>query len=162
MCSVDDRTKVLRNKSNRVFLRNKRNLTRKQINEAVEEVLDNVGLLQTINQMPAQLSGGQRKRIGLARTLILMPEVILYDEPTAGLDPVTCVEINNLIDEVQKKYKTSSVIITHDLTCAKSTGDRVALIVDGKFGYQGKFEEVFTDKNVEAKNFFDYNFIIDK
>ncbi len=141
------------------LVRNKRNLTRKQIDEAVDEVLENVGLLQTINQMPAQLSGGQKKRIGIARTLILHPEIIMYDEPTAGLDPVTCVEINDLINEVQLKYKTSSLIITHDLTCAKSTGDRVALIVDGKFGYEGSFEDVFINKDPEAKNFYDYNFI---
>lgn len=143
------------------LVRNKRNLTRKQINEAVTEVLENVDLLQTINKMPAQLSGGQRKRIGIARTLILQPEIMLYDEPTAGLDPVTCVEINNLINDVQKKYKTSSIIITHDLTCAKATGDRIALIVDGKFGNMGSFEEVFENNNPEAKSFYDYNFISD-
>lgn len=141
------------------LVRNKRNLSRKQVENAVEEVLEHVGLLPTINQMPAELSGGQRKRIGIARTLILQPEIMLYDEPTAGLDPVTCVEINNLINDVQKKYKTSSIIITHDLTCAKATGDRIALIVDGKFGRVGSFEEVFTTGVAEAKSFYDYNFI---
>jgi phospholipid/cholesterol/gamma-HCH transport system ATP-binding protein len=141
------------------LVRNKRNLNRKQIDEAVAEVLEHVGLIQTINQMPAQLSGGQKKRIGIARTLILNPEIIFYDEPTAGLDPVTSIEINELINEVQKKYKTSSVIITHDLTCAKSTGDRVALIVDGKFSKIGSFEEVFLTNDHEAKEFYNYNFI---
>lgn len=144
------------------LVRNKRNLTRTQIDQAIVEVLENVGLLQTINQMPAQLSGGQRKRIAIARTLILQPEIILYDEPTAGLDPVTCMEINDLINEVQKKYKASSVIITHDLTCAKTTGDRVALIVDGKFGYEGSFADVFKTENREANLFYDYNFINEK
>jgi phospholipid/cholesterol/gamma-HCH transport system ATP-binding protein len=96
------------------LVRNKKNLSKGEVNTAVETVLDAVGLLQTINQMPSELSGGQRKRIGIARTLILKPEIMLYDEPTAGLDPITCIEINNLINEVQERYKTSSIIITHD------------------------------------------------
>jgi phospholipid/cholesterol/gamma-HCH transport system ATP-binding protein len=143
------------------LVRNKRSLTRKQINDAVKEVLENVGLLPAINKMPAELSGGQRKRVGIARTLILQPEIMLYDEPTAGLDPITSVEINTLINDVQKKYKTSSVIITHDLTCARATGDRIALIVDGKFGREGSFEEVFRTNDPEAKSFYNYNFISD-
>jgi ABC-type transporter Mla maintaining outer membrane lipid asymmetry ATPase subunit MlaF len=102
-----------------------------------------VGLLQTINQVPSELSGGQRKRIGIARTLILKPEIMLYDEPTAGLDPITCLEINELINDVKEKYHTSSIIITHDLTCARATGDRIAMLLDGKFLKQGTFEEVF-------------------
>src|SRR5690606_26513440 len=101
------------------LVRNKRNLTRMEINKEVEDVLDGVGLLQTINQMPSELSGGQRKRIGIARTLILRPDIMLYDEPTAGLDPITCLDINGLINEVQERYNTSSIIITHDLACAK-------------------------------------------
>ena len=109
------------------LVRNRKNITRKEINTAVETVLEAVGLSQTINQMPAELSGGQRKRIGIARTLILNPEIMLYDEPTAGLDPITCIEINDLINEVQQRYHTSSIIITHDLTCAKMTGDRIAM-----------------------------------
>src|ERR1700709_534896 len=102
------------------LVRNRKSLTRKEIDSAVENVLDAVGLSQTINQMPSELSGGQRKRIGIARTLILNPEIMLYDEPTAGLDPLTCIEINDLINEVQQQYHTSSIIITHDLTCAKA------------------------------------------
>jgi len=141
------------------LVRNRRGITRKEIDEAVESVLDGVGLLQTINQMPAELSGGQRKRIGIARTLILNPEIMLYDEPTAGLDPITCTEINDLINKVQLKYDTSSIIITHDLTCAKSTGDRVAMLLDGKFQRTGSFEEVFDTKDERVKRFFDYNFI---
>jgi phospholipid/cholesterol/gamma-HCH transport system ATP-binding protein len=109
--------------------------------------------------MPSELSGGQRKRIGIARTLILNPEIMLYDEPTAGLDPITCIEINKLIDQVQQSYNTSSIIITHDLTCAKSTGDRVAMLLDGQFQRVGSFEEVFDTNDPRVKPFFDYNFI---
>ncbi|RYF72652.1 MAG: ATP-binding cassette domain-containing protein [Cytophagaceae bacterium] len=97
------------------LVRNVRNLTRAEIDRQVEEALDNVGLKQAINQVPSELSGGQRKRIGIARTLILKPEIMLYDEPTAGLDPITCTEINNLINEVQERNGASSIIITHDL-----------------------------------------------
>jgi phospholipid/cholesterol/gamma-HCH transport system ATP-binding protein len=141
------------------LVRNKKNLSRKEIDEAVETVLEAVGLEQAINQMPAELSGGQRKRIGIARTLILNPEIMLYDEPTAGLDPITCTEINKLINKVQQNYKTSSIIITHDLTCAKETGDRMAILLDGKFERQGSFEEVFNTDDERVKPFFDYNFI---
>ncbi|RZK67290.1 MAG: ATP-binding cassette domain-containing protein [Pedobacter sp.] len=128
-------------------------------NSAVEEMLDAVGLLSTINQMPSELSGGQRKRIGIARTLILRPEIMLYDEPTAGLDPITCLEINSLINEVQERFNTSSIIITHDLTCAKAVGNRVAMLLDGKFERQGTFEEVFNTNDERVKPFYDYNFI---
>jgi phospholipid/cholesterol/gamma-HCH transport system ATP-binding protein len=141
------------------LVRNKRNLTRQEIDNSVETVLEAVGLSQTINQMPAELSGGQRKRIGIARTLILNPEIMLYDEPTAGLDPITCIEINELINEVQQRYNTSSIIITHDLTCAKTTGDRISMLLDGKFQRTGSFEEVFDTKDKRIKPFFDYNFI---
>lgn len=139
--------------------RNRRNLSRKEIDMAVEETLDAVGLLQTINQMPAGLSGGQRKRIGIARTLILRPEIMLYDEPTAGLDPITSIDINDLINEVQERYNTTSIIITHDLTCAKSTGDRVAMLLDGYFKHVGSFDEVFASADKEVSAFYDYNFI---
>src|SRR3954463_766995 len=125
------------------LVRNRKSITRKEIDKAVEEVLESVGLSHAINQMPAELSGGQRKRIGIARTLILNPEIMLYDEPTAGLDPITCIEINELINEVQERFNTSSIIITHDLTCAKQTGDRIAMLLDGQFQRQGTFDEVF-------------------
>jgi phospholipid/cholesterol/gamma-HCH transport system ATP-binding protein len=141
------------------LVRNRKGITRQEINTAVESVLDAVGLSQTINQMPSELSGGQRKRIGIARTLILNPEVMLYDEPTAGLDPITCIEINDLINEVQERYNTSSIIITHDLTCAKQTGDRIAMLLDGRFQRTGSFEEVFDTTDSRVKPFFDYNFI---
>jgi len=141
------------------LVRNRKNLTRGEIDAAVEEVLDGVGLLQAINQMPSELSGGQRKRIGIARTLILNPEVMLYDEPTAGLDPITCIEINELINEVQQRYHTSSIIITHDLTCAKETGDRIAMLLDGQFQREGTFDQVFDTNDKRVKPFYDYNFI---
>ncbi|GGE22684.1 MULTISPECIES: ABC transporter ATP-binding protein [Sphingobacterium] len=142
------------------LVRNKRNLTRAEINREVEDVLDGVGLLRTINQMPSELSGGQRKRIGIARTLILRPDIMMYDEPTAGLDPLTCLDINTLINEVQERYKTSSIIITHDLACAKMVGDRVAMLLEGKFERVGKFSEIFDTDDERVKPFYDYNFIV--
>lgn len=141
------------------LVRNRKGITRKEIDTNVESVLDAVGLSQTINQMPSELSGGQRKRIGIARTLILNPEIMMYDEPTAGLDPITCIEINDLINEVQQRYHTSSIIITHDLTCAKQTGDRIAMLLDGQFQRVGNFDEVFATEDARVKPFFDYNFI---
>ena len=141
------------------LVRNRKGMTRKEINTATESVLDAVGLLHTINQMPVELSGGQRKRVGIARTLILNPEIMLYDEPTAGLDPITCIEINDLINEVQQRFNTSSIIITHDLTCAKSTGDRIAMLLDGKFDHVGSFNEVFDTDDKRVKPFFEYNFV---
>jgi phospholipid/cholesterol/gamma-HCH transport system ATP-binding protein len=138
---------------------NVKNLTKKEVDNAVEEVLDAVGLIDKLNQMPSDLSGGQRKRIGIARTLILKPEIMLYDEPTSGLDPITSAEIIALINEVQQQYNTSSIIITHDLTCAKNTGNRIAMMLDGQFLKIGKFEEVFDSDNEQVKGFFNYNFI---
>ncbi|NML39906.1 ATP-binding cassette domain-containing protein [Chitinophaga sp. G-6-1-13] len=143
------------------LVRNSPHLTHEEREDTIREVLENVGLSQSIDKMPSELSGGQKKRVGIARTLILHPDIMLYDEPTAGLDPVTSSDINMLINEVQQKYRTSSVIITHDLTCAKTTGDRIALITDGKFSREGTFEEVFQTGDAEAKKFYDYNFIID-
>ncbi|HET8828064.1 MAG TPA: ATP-binding cassette domain-containing protein [Pelobium sp.] len=141
------------------LVRNKKKLTKGEISHAVETVLDAVSLSQTINQMPSELSGGQRKRIGIARTLILKPEIMLYDEPTAGLDPITCIEINNLINQVQERYKTSSIIITHDLTCAKAVGNRIAMLLDGHFQQVGTFDEVFASTDERVTPFYDYNFI---
>ncbi len=141
------------------LIRNFRHLSEKEISHSVDEVLDAVGLREKINQMPSDLSGGQIKRIGIARTLILRPEIMLYDEPTAGLDPITCTEINELINEVQRIYNTSSIIITHDLTCAKETGHRIAMLQDGNFMRLGNFAEVFNTDDIRVKSFFDYNFI---
>jgi len=141
------------------LVRVQKHLKRKEINSAVQNVLEGVDLLQSIDQMPSELSGGQRKRIGIARTLILNPDIMLYDEPTAGLDPITCIEINNLINRVQDQYKTSSIIITHDLACAKSVGDRIVMLLDGTFERQGNFEEIFATEDPRVKPFYDYNFI---
>lgn len=141
------------------LVRNKKHMSRKEINAAIESVLDAVSLSQAIDQMPSELSGGQRKRIGIARTLILNPDIMLYDEPTAGLDPITCIEINKLINEVQERYKTSSIIITHDLSCAKSVGDRIVMLLEGRFERQGTFEEIFSTDDPRVKPFYDYNFI---
>ena len=140
------------------LVRNKRHLTRKEIRRDVAAVLEAVGLSQTMEQLPSELSGGQRKRIGIARTLILRPEIMLYDEPTAGLDPITSTEINGLINQVQEQYNTSAIIITHDLACAKATGDRIAILLDGTFHKQGSFEEVFSDSDQRVQSFYDYNF----
>jgi phospholipid/cholesterol/gamma-HCH transport system ATP-binding protein len=139
---------------------NVKNLSRKQVNDAVEEALDAVGLIDKIERNPEELSGGQRKRLGIARTLILKPEIMLYDEPTAGLDPITCAEINALIVEVQQQYKTSSIIITHDLTCAKNTCERIAMLIDGTFVKIGTFDEVFKTDEEQIKKFFSYNFTL--
>jgi phospholipid/cholesterol/gamma-HCH transport system ATP-binding protein len=138
---------------------NVKDLSKEEVDDLVKEVLDAVGLIDKIKQMPSDLSGGQRKRIGIARTLILKPEIMLYDEPTSGLDPITSSEIIELIREVQQKYNTSSVIITHDLTCAKTTGNRIAMLLEGKFLKVGKFEEVFDTDDEQVKGFFNYNFI---
>lgn len=141
------------------LLRNFRHLSRADVTRAVEKALEAVGLSKTIDQFPAELSGGQRKRIGIARTLIMQPAVMLYDEPTAGLDPITSNEINDLINAVQQQYSTSSIIITHDLTCAKATGDRIAVLLDGRFVQVGTFDTVFKNGDERIKSFYDYNFI---
>jgi len=124
------------------------------IQHRIEEMLESVGLLDAIDKMPSDLSGGMRKRIGLARTLILKPEIMLYDEPTTGLDPITSKEISTLIIAMQKKYKISSVIITHDIACAKITADRVAVMNDGVFVAEGTYEELEASKDDLVQHFF--------
>jgi phospholipid/cholesterol/gamma-HCH transport system ATP-binding protein len=124
------------------------------INQRIEEVLEGVGLLSAIDVMPSDLSGGMRKRIGLARTLILKPEIMLYDEPTTGLDPITSREISELILEMQKKYKTSSLIITHDIACAEITGDRILVMNDGAFIAEGSYKELESSPNELVSSFF--------
>jgi len=143
------------------LVRNKRNLKTSEVTAAIESVLNDVGLSQAIDQMPSELSGGQRKRIGIARTLIMKPEIMLYDEPTAGLDPITSIEINNLIVKVQQQYNASSIVITHDLTCAKATANRLTMLTEKKFLEPGTFDEIFNDQNEVTKIFYDYNFIND-
>jgi len=138
---------------------NVKNLSKKEVKNKVEEVLESVGLSDKIYEMPSDLSGGQCKRIGIARTLILKPQIMLYDEPTSGLDPVTSAEINELILNLQQQYNTSSLIITHDLTCAKTTSNRIALLNEGRFLKVGNFDDVFKSDNKHIKSFFDYNFI---
>lgn len=121
----------------------------------IKEALENVGLSETINKMPSELSGGMRKRLGLARTLILKPEIMLYDEPTTGLDPITSKEISKLILEVQKKYNTSSIIITHDIECARLTANRIIVIKDGIFTAEGSFNDLQNSKDTWVRSFFE-------
>ena len=118
----------------------------------VMEALENVGLAQTVNLMPEELSGGMKRRIALARTLILQPSIILYDEPTTGLDPITAKEILLLMISIQKKYNTSAIIITHDVDCARMISNRMILLVDGINYAEGTFEElsISTDPKVQA------------
>jgi len=132
----------------------KKNLTEKEISEKVIEVLENVGLADALNKMPSQLSGGMRKRISLARTIVVDPMIMLYDEPTTGLDPVTSDEISELINEVQKKYKTSSIIITHDIECARNTANRIIMLKDGEVYQEGKLEEFEKSSDPIIKSFF--------
>ncbi len=131
------------------------NTSHQQVNEMVMEALKNVGLEKTVNMMPEELSGGMQKRIALARTLILKPEIILYDEPTTGLDPVTAKEIIELIIKMREKFNISALIISHDLSCIKMTSDRVVLLLDGKFYAEGKFQELQQMNDPKVKQFFE-------
>ncbi len=121
----------------------------------VKEVLEKVGLSDAINKMPTELSGGMRKRLGLARSLMLKPEIMLYDEPTTGLDPITAKEISNLILSIQKDQGTSSIIITHDMNCAKITSNRIVILEQGKVKTEGNFQELEKSKQEEVKGFFE-------
>ncbi|MCL4481920.1 MAG: ATP-binding cassette domain-containing protein [Bacteroidetes bacterium] len=132
----------------------KRDLSQREIDEKVKEVLENVGLADAMDKMPSQLSGGMRKRISLARTIVVDPLIMLYDEPTTGLDPVTSDEISLLIDRIQKKYKTSSIIITHDIECARMTANRVIMLQDGEVYMEGKLAEFEKSSDVLIKSFF--------
>ncbi|MGN6567780.1 MAG: ABC transporter ATP-binding protein [Flavipsychrobacter sp.] len=125
-----------------------------EINKRVEDVLESVGLPDAADKLPSDLSGGMRKRIGLARTLIVKPEIILYDEPTTGLDTITSEEISELIVKMQKKYETSSIIITHDLSCAKITSDRILIMHDGEYIAEGTFDELKESKDDNVNAFF--------
>ncbi|MEX0684865.1 MAG: ATP-binding cassette domain-containing protein [Balneolales bacterium] len=132
----------------------KKNLSQKEINEKIEEALENVGLTDTLHKMPSQLSGGMQKRASLARTIVVDPLVMLYDEPTTGLDPVTSDEISSLINDVQKKYKTSSIIITHDIECARATADRVIMLKDGEVYMEGTLDEFEKSPDELIQSFF--------
>jgi phospholipid/cholesterol/gamma-HCH transport system ATP-binding protein len=126
-----------------------------EMDRLVLEALENVGLADAIEKTPAELSGGMRKRLGLARTLILKPEIMLYDEPTTGLDPITAKEISHLILDVQEKYKTSSIIITHDRECAKLTANRIIVIRDGKSDIEGSYSELQSSDDQWVRSFFE-------
>jgi phospholipid/cholesterol/gamma-HCH transport system ATP-binding protein len=136
-------------------LRDLKMLPEEKKDELVAEALKNVGLEDALNKMPSELSGGMRKRIGLARTLILKPEVILYDEPTTGLDPITSKEISQLILDIQKKYNTASIIITHDVECARITANRMIIIKDGMSIATGTFKELSESKDEWVRSFFE-------
>jgi phospholipid/cholesterol/gamma-HCH transport system ATP-binding protein len=125
------------------------------LNQLVREALKNVGLENTIDLMPSELSGGMRKRIGIARSLILQPEIVLYDEPTTGLDPITSKEIIHLIMDLQHKYHTTSIIITHDIALAKDASDEIVFLIDGVAYLQGTFDELVTTTDPKVKPFFD-------
>jgi phospholipid/cholesterol/gamma-HCH transport system ATP-binding protein len=126
----------------------------REVDKRVEDALDSVGLLEAIDKLPSDLSGGMRKRAGLARTIIVNPEIILYDEPTTGLDPITSREISDLILSIQKKYKTSSIIITHDMECARIAADRILIMDDGAFIAEGSFEGLHKSNNKTVEAFF--------
>lgn len=125
-----------------------------EIDKRIEEALDSVGLLDAIDKLPSDLSGGMRKRAGLARTIIVNPEIMLYDEPTTGLDPITSREISELILTIQKKNKTSSIIITHDMECARIASDRIVIMDDGEYVAEGSFNELHQSKDKITASFF--------
>jgi phospholipid/cholesterol/gamma-HCH transport system ATP-binding protein len=126
-----------------------------ELETQVREALKNVGLEEAIDKMPSELSGGMRKRIGLARTLIIKPEIILYDEPTTGLDTITSREISELILDIQKKYKTAAIIITHDMACAKLTGNRIIVLKEGVIGAEGTYAELEKSDDKWVRSFFE-------
>lgn len=130
------------------------NLDEPEIQSKIIEALENVGLEGSIDKMPSELSGGMKKRIALARAIIIKPEIILYDEPTSGLDTITSREISELILSVQKKYKTSSIIITHDMACAKTTGNRIMILSEGTINAEGTYAELEKSKDEWVHSFF--------
>ncbi len=136
-------------------LRDSKDISKDEIKKMIEEALDNVGLKDAIDKIPSELSGGMRKRLGLARTLILKPEIMLYDEPTTGLDPITSKEISELILNVQEKYNTSSIIITHDIACAKITANRMIVLKEGLISAEGTFEELEKSEDEWVRSFFE-------
>lgn len=134
-----------------------RHLSEEDVANKIKEVLENVGLIETIDKMPSELSGGMRKRISLARTLVVDPLIMLYDEPTTGLDPITSHEISTLINVVKQKYKTSSIIITHDIECARATSDRLIMIKDGEIYAVGTIEDFNESTDPVIASFFKSN-----
>jgi phospholipid/cholesterol/gamma-HCH transport system ATP-binding protein len=134
--------------------RSQKVLSAKEREAMIVEQLHNVGLEAAIDKMPSELSGGMRKRIGLARTLILKPEIMLYDEPTTGLDTITSKEISELILSVQKKNKTTSIIITHDMECAKLTADRIVILKEGLIVAEGTYSSLENSQDEWVRSFF--------
>ncbi|MCK9220904.1 MAG: ATP-binding cassette domain-containing protein [Bacteroidales bacterium] len=132
----------------------KKNLNDKEIETKIIEVLENVGLADALHKIPSQLSGGMRKRISLARTIVVDPMIMLYDEPTTGLDPITSDEISALINKVQEKYKTSSIIITHDIRCAHNTANRIIMLKDGEVYMEGKVADFENATDPFIQSFF--------
>jgi len=130
-------------------------VSQKEVNDMVMEVLEEVGLAHTIDMMPVELSGGMRKRIALARTLILKPEIILYDEPTTGLDTITAKEIIQLMMDIQKKYNTASLIISHDMNCVRMASNRIILLYEGSCYANGTFAEMKASEDAVIKHFFE-------
>jgi len=130
-------------------------ISKEELDSLIKESLHDVGLDKAIDKTPSELSGGMRKRLGLARTLILKPDIMLYDEPTTGLDPITSKEISNLILEVQRKYHTTSIIITHDIECTKLTADRIIVIKDGVCAAEGTFDELEKSADPWIRSFFE-------
>jgi len=131
-----------------------RSIPKEKIELLVKEALQDVGLVEAIDKAPSELSGGMRKRLGLARTLILKPEIMLYDEPTTGLDPITSKEISKLILEVQRKYDTTSIIITHDIECVKLTADRIIVLKNGICAAEGTYNELEKSADPWVRSFF--------
>jgi phospholipid/cholesterol/gamma-HCH transport system ATP-binding protein len=135
--------------------KHQRDLNDEEVEAEVLEALDSVGLSDAVDKMPSELSGGMRKRIGLARTLILKPEIILYDEPTTGLDTITSREISELILDIREKRKTASIIITHDMACAKLTADRIIVLKEGLIQAEGTYEELEKSEDEWVRSFFE-------
>lgn len=131
-----------------------KSFSKEEIDKKIVEVLNNVGLPDAIDKMPSELSGGMKKRIGLARTLIVNPKIILYDEPTTGLDPITSNEISDLINDTKDKFKNSSIIITHDINCVKKVADRIAMLKDGKIYKEGSLEDFVNSDDDYIQSFF--------
>jgi phospholipid/cholesterol/gamma-HCH transport system ATP-binding protein len=126
--------------------RSMKNYPESEYDNLVDEVLESVGLLDVKDKVPSELSGGMKKRAGLARTLVLKPEIILYDEPTSGLDPFTSEDISELIVSIKEKFNNSSIIVTHDMKCAKKTADRILVMERGKFISEGNYNDLKTTK----------------
>ncbi|WP_111309673.1 ABC transporter ATP-binding protein [Confluentibacter sediminis] len=131
-----------------------KSFSKKEINNKIVEALDNVGLPDSIDKMPSELSGGMKKRIGLARTLVVNPKIILYDEPTTGLDPITSYEISHLINDTKAKFNNASIIITHDINCVKTVADRIVMIKEGTVYKEGNLEEFIKDEDPYIQSFF--------